>query len=146
MMAECPNRSWIKIYTQLWQLALKDTINKNSFGNSSGSQGGGGSRTNSNLNSGNGNSNNQKRHKSWRDNCCWLFNRNGKCDHINCGFDNRCPYCGGWNLSANICRKKQGSSDKSSKTGAEMENKSFMILISAVITLSAKSLVVEKFN
>ena len=42
MMSEWPSRSWAKTYTQLWQLALCDPLQKN-FGGNSFSQGTGSS-------------------------------------------------------------------------------------------------------
>ena len=101
MMAERPGRSWNKIYTQYWQLALKEHINKNpgftSGGNSS--------------NAGNSQGSNKKQ-KTWHENCCWVFNKHGKCNRQSCNFDNRCSYCGAWSHSANVCKKKLGDKDK----------------------------------
>ena len=50
LMARKPNRSWAKIYTQVWNLAMRDPLLKIQNHNSSGSGPSG--------------------NKSWRDNCC----------------------------------------------------------------------------
>ena len=106
LMAECPGRPWSKTYTQLWQLALCDVIPK------------GGTSYNSNkTGEASGLGVNQKQYKTWRDNCCWGYNRTRKCTKNGCKFDKRCSYCGAWNHGAYACRKKQaaGAGDKVTK-------------------------------
>ena len=63
----------------------------------------------------NGSGRGQNKHRTWRDNCCWRFNRNGKCDRSGCTFDNRCSYCGGWTHYAAICKKKGASGEESGR-------------------------------
>ena len=105
MMGECPMRSWAKTYTQLWQLALRDLITK--------SQNQPWQNTNNPSGSGSSGSTPKSgqpgKRKTWRDNCCWTFNRIGKCTRKDCHFDNRCSYCSAWNHYANICKKKAQS-------------------------------------
>ena len=103
MMAERPARPWSKTYTQLWQLSLKDTIpkNNNNYASNAGNNQSGKSGGESS-----GGPGNSKNHKTWHDNCCWIFNRNGKCNRSGCRFDNHCSYCGAWNHESNSCKKR----------------------------------------
>ena len=108
MMADRPGRSWSKLYVQLWQLALRDPIQKQTGSNFSASQG---------FSSG-------KKSKNWRDNCCWRFNKIGKCDRKNCEFDNRCSYCGMWySHGAYNCRKKANEKGPQSHKSAAPSSK-----------------------
>ena len=101
MMAERPNRKWGKTYAQLWQLALRDPITKTY--NEHGYRNAG---ANNYSNNAHGNGTSSQPHQTWRDNCCWKFNRTGKCDKPNCQFDNRCSYCGAWRShGSNTCKK-----------------------------------------
>ena len=114
MMNDRPNRSWSKIYTQLSQLALKDPIQKVNWSNSSMS---GGTNPGSSVPQGGGN---QPKHKTWRDRCCWDFNRTGSW----CKFDNRCSYCGAWNHGSHNCYKKgNGNSGKGSSSKGQNNTK-----------------------
>ena len=110
LMAEKPHRNWGKIYSQSWQLSLRDPLTKNGNGwyqNHSNHSYGEGL---SGRNFSNNNSSGKHKHRNWRDNCCWRYNRTGKCDREGCEFDNRCSYCGIWNShGANSCRKKAAS-------------------------------------
>ena len=112
LMAEKPGRSWAKTYVQLWQLALREPLNKpqNFVQNQTGNH----------KNPGNtlaqGNGGQGKNAKSWRERCCWVFNRIGKCTRTKCEFDNRCSYCGGWTHSVNVCRKKLAGASTSGNT------------------------------
>ena len=103
MMAERPGCNWSKLYTHMWQLALRDPINKH--GNFAGNHGNNTHGGSSHAEQGGAG----KRKKSWKDNCCWRFNRLGKCDCTTCTFDNRCTVCGMWNNhGASTCCKKTG--------------------------------------
>ena len=80
-------RSWAKTYIQGWNLAMMEPITK----------------TQHNLND---NRNARKSgHKNWKD-YCWKFNKN-RCKRLDCEWDHRCMYCGGWNHSFVDCRKRQ---------------------------------------
>ena len=96
LMAEKPWRNWSKTYTQGWNLALKDPINKNPSYS-------GGAATNHNQTS----ANKKRGEKDWRDDCCWWYNKNN-CNKSSeaCHFDHRCTYCGGWYHSFLNCRKR----------------------------------------
>ena len=103
LMAEKPWRSWSKTYSQGWNLALKDhqvkhTPNQKSAQNDSGKV------------------------KSWKDDCCWRFNKN-KCTKTDCRYDHRCTHCAGWGHSYNNCRKRLGTNRQNS-TGQNGGNKS----------------------
>ena len=107
MMSQRPQRSWAETYVQGWNLAMTDPLgNKNNLtgGKSftTGSQGG----------------NNTK---SWRDNCCWKYNKN-KCHKPECNWDHRCTYCGGWNHGYYNCRKRLNKKSGNSHHGEHSKN------------------------
>ena len=95
LMALKPNHSWAKTYVQGWNLAMTDPVsgcqkaNSTAGGKFAGTSSGG------------------TPSQSWRDNCCWCYNRN-KCKKYSaqCDWDHRCTYCGGWNHSYANCRKR----------------------------------------
>ena len=95
LMHERPQRSWVKTYVQLWNLAMCDPLSKGNL--SSGKSYG---TNNSTPNS----------HTNWRDRCCWRFNRGGKCKKWNCRFDHRCDKCGLWSHGAQNCPNKGSDS------------------------------------
>ena len=74
LMSEKPHRSWGKIYSQLWNLAMRDPLQR-STAQSSGS----------NTTQG-----------DWKEKCCWRYNKGGKCKKWNCKYDHRCNLCGSW--------------------------------------------------
>ena len=101
LMAVKPYHSWAKMYTQFWNLAMRNPLNNGS------------SYSQSNHNS------NQKlsggRHKKygdWRDNCCWIFNKLGHCMRASCRFENLCLYCGAYNHAMCNCHKEKRNSPK----------------------------------
>ena len=98
LMAENPQRSWAKVYLQMWNLTMRDTIPRNSSG------GGGAGGYPFNGSSGAGASSTGK---SKKPNYCWSFNR-GKCKWgNNCHFMNRCLFCDSPTHGASMCRKKK---------------------------------------
>ena len=101
LMARKPKRSWAKTYTQLWNLAMCDPLNK------SGTSGGGNSNTYVSSDKGGG-----SKHTSWRDRCCWRFNRGNKCRKWNCKYDHRCKECGGYSHNYTNCNKRNDQSSK----------------------------------
>ena len=90
LMAFKPHRSWAKIYNQGWNLVMRDPLSSSSKNNSH-------NNNSQSQSTGNG--------QSWRDRCCWRYNRN-KCMSSSCDWDHRCTYCGGWNHSFANCRKR----------------------------------------
>ena len=95
LMAAKPWRSWAKTYNQGWNLALKHDFNNTSHAHQNGH------RTNNSL----------KQRKSWKDECCWKFNKN-KCSKGNCcKYAHRCTYCGAWNHSFYNCRKRKNKAE-----------------------------------
>ena len=102
LMSERPNRSWSKIFTQLWNLAMCDhlpkNVNHNAFTPRSDRYAGPASNNN------NGN-------VSWRDKCCWRYNRGNKCRKWSCRFDHRCSNCGAWSHGKNSCNKRGDNRD-----------------------------------
>ena len=108
-ISEKPGRRWSKTFVQLWQLALRDPIQKNTGNNQINRP----FQTNDQ-----GPSSARGRQKNWRDYCCWKFNKTGKCNKDNCQFDKRCSYCGMWNShGANSCRKKQAGEKDTPPSG-----------------------------
>ena len=77
LMAEKPNRSWAKTYTQLWNLAMCDHLPKNNGNSFNSFQEGGGQ---SSVSTG----------SNWKDRCCWRYNKGNKCKKWNCRYDHRC--------------------------------------------------------
>ena len=101
LMATKPCHSWAKTYNLGWNLALKDPTMK-AF-NYTGQGASGNSATGGQSNSVNGKS------KTWKDDCCWHFNKGNNCKNgTNCKWDHRCTYCGIWNHSFSNCRKRLG--------------------------------------
>ena len=94
-----PWKSWGKTYTQGWNMAFNNNAAAaQSHGHqSSVHQGGMGYKNGGNFSGG----------KSWKDSCCWKFNKN-KCNKTasDCSFDHRCTYCGIWNHGFHNCRKR----------------------------------------
>ena len=75
LMHTKPNRSWGKIYSQLWNIAFKSVSgerNNSNYGNHGQSTSGNGGK---NL------------YGDWRDNCCWRFNKGNQCAKWNCRYD-----------------------------------------------------------
>ena len=112
LMDRKPHRSWAKIYTQMWNLAMTDHLHKNNQ-NFQNYQSSGSNYTQ--------NSNNKK-HGDWRDKCCWRFNK-GKCTKWNCRFDHRCntKECGSYSHGANQCNKKRKGGSNNNYTQVKSE-------------------------
>ena len=100
LMAYKPNRSWAKLYHQVWNLTMRDAIGNNSaraLGQAASSQAGG---------------EQQAKPKDWQERCCWKYNKNKCTRGKGCDWDHRCTYCGGWNHSYLNCRKCLGKQKK----------------------------------
>ena len=98
LMAKKPWRSWAKTYTQGWNLTMRDHIsNKVNSHQAVGSGVAAGSQ------------------KSWKDDCCWRFNKSS-CSKNNseCRYDHRCTHCAGWGHGRSVCKKRPKN-----RTGAE---------------------------
>ena len=102
LMAVKPYCSWAKTYTQFWNLAMRNPLNT---GSSSYSQ----SNNNNNQKLSGGK---HKKYGDWRDNCCWIFNKLGRCTRASCRFENRCSYCGGYNHAMCNCHKAKRNSPR----------------------------------
>ena len=96
LMAYNPERSWAKIYTQMWNLAMRDPINQ-AGGISSFSSTSGGFNTRNDKQSGN------KRKNKY----CWKFNKSTCNEGRNCNFPHRCYYCNAFNHGISSCRKRE---------------------------------------
>ena len=102
LMAKKPHCSWAKTYNQAWNLCMRDPLPKNSAN----------SQAHMHVHSNSGN--------SWRDSCCWKYNRNKCKSGSGCAFDHRCTYCGAWNshgyFNCNKRLKKQhGANERHDK-------------------------------
>ena len=121
LMAQKPNRSWAKTYTQMWNLTLCGGVNKFGLPNNGNSN-----RAANNTNSNNNYSNRgrQSGSSSWKDHCCWRFNKGGKCKFgRECRFDHRCNYCGSYSHYAQICPKRTGGSSQSNSSTKKHDKK-----------------------
>ena len=97
LMSDNPHRSWAKTYTQMWNIALREPIQR------------GAASSSRNNFSNNSSSTSMDSNNAWKKRCCWKFNKN-KCekDSKSCDWDHRCKYCGGWNHGDFQCKKKLG--------------------------------------
>ena len=114
LMDKKPTRSWAKTYTQGWTLELTGGDNKQqqSF-NKRGS-----SSYNSYSSNTNGNGQTSSTFgKSWKDNCCWKYNKGDNCPYgKECRFDHRCTFCGSYSHPSMHCEKKSGHHSSKSPT------------------------------
>ena len=107
LMAANPNRSWAKIYSQGWSLAMRDPIPMARSGGS-----------------GFQHHNSKGQNKSGlKDGSCWRYNKN-KC-HFGqrCRYEHKCSYCWG-NHPISACPKKgnRRSGPESATNGSEKVN------------------------
>ena len=110
LMARNPQRSWAKTYTQMWTLELCGGDNQNA------NHGRGSSNNYKKPHSNNGSGNGNGQGHSWRDNCCWKFNKGDQCLYgKNCRFDHRCTYCGSYSHPSMACPKKGGNASQGGK-------------------------------
>ena len=109
MMDKKPSRSWAKIYTQMWNIALTDPIVRTTgHPQHTGSMSTPGSKT---------------KHNDWRDRCCWRFNKGNVLNTI-AGFDHRCSVkdCGSYTHSAQQCNKKKSTTVPSGRNNNQGRN------------------------
>ena len=98
LMASKPWRSWGKTYTQGWNMAFSNN-NSNQYS--------------AQVMQGSGSSTSNSRGKSWKDDCCWRYNKNRcKKNGTDCNYDHRCTYCAGWNHGFHNCRKRLSKQQK----------------------------------
>ena len=112
LMSSNPTRSWAKMYTQIWNLTLKDHINKfQGFGNSNQSQKSGQGQSGYSTPSYGGGSNNHAStsHKRKSD-YCWKFNGKNGCKDNDCKWINCCKYCDSAAHGVTTCPKKHKAS------------------------------------
>ena len=96
MMSKNPKRSWSKIYTQMWNRCLTESVHNCSFKQGQGQP---------NFRQ-NGQSHNNAG-TATKPSYCWKFNKNGKCKFgSNCKFVNRCSYCDGASHGNYNCPRK----------------------------------------
>ena len=108
LMQQKPNRSWAKTYTQSWTLELNG--NEKTEINRQGRQ--------------ISNSNHPGATGSWKDNCCWKYNR-GNCPYgRNCRFEHRCTFCGAYGHPSHMCEKKNGYHQKRTSGSSSSGNSS----------------------
>ena len=104
LMSTFPQRNWVKIYNQMWSIAMHDPIPKQGQNTNqySYNKGGFGSNNTNNQNSNTFSGNNQGTNKR-RPNYCWTFNKGNCKDGSKCKFVNRCSYCDSAEHSIFIC-------------------------------------------
>ena len=108
-MSDNPQRSWAKVNTQLWSLAMRDPITtKNPYSNTIANSGGQNAE----------NYNKKGTGTEWKDICCWRYNKNRCIKRANeCKFQHRCSHCGSQNhIYLNCPKRKRGSSDATHST------------------------------
>ena len=103
LMATYPQRSWARIYHQMWNLALHEPASRSQYnygskGNNSGS-GSGAMKT-----------------PEGRDRYCWKYNKN-KCRNPKCEWEHRCHYCDGWGHGYWNCYKRLGKKKEQNGEG-----------------------------
>ena len=109
LMGQFPQRSWAHINVELWTKSMKDPFPSKKFGDNRNSQG-------NHSKSGTGGS-------SWKDNCCWKFNK-AICTRNPCNFEHRCLYCGSYSHPSMNCFRKKGGSSSSSGSRQERRSRS----------------------
>ena len=120
LMSQYPNRSWAKIYQQMWSLSMRDPIQRNNYqhrnahGNSFG---------NNSFSGGHGQGSSQHKptqntqNKPKKPNYCWTFNK-GHCKAgASCNFVDRCSYCDAADHGLNACQKAKEAGNPAA-TGA----------------------------
>ena len=95
LMEQNPERSWPKVYNQLWNLVMCDPLSK---GQNSNVHSSGISATKDSSGS-----------RNWHDRCCWQYNRGTKCKKWPCHFDDHCNYCRSWQHGVHECPKKKNN-------------------------------------
>ena len=85
-----PNRSWVTMYNQMWNLSMKDPLPKNvSNGKFSNNNNNG-----SNFQKGNGSQSSNSRNVTKRGRYCWNFNKGVPCKYgKKCRFIEKCSHC-----------------------------------------------------
>ena len=122
LMHSNPQRSWATTYTQMWNLTLREHINRNGSFGSYGSNNGN-YRQNNNSNNGYGGGYGVSHNGSKKSDYCWKFQRNGSCpDGRECKWINRCKYCDGTNHGYNQCRKRKSFGSNNSHTQHSQNN------------------------
>ena len=102
LMAANPTRNWGNIYLQMWNLTMRDPIQKQTS-----------------HYHGRSNDDNQAPQKK-RSNYCWKFNKNVFCsDGKNCKFPHRCYFCDGYNHGKHNCQKREKRDSVKKEQGSE---------------------------
>ena len=100
LMHEYLQRSWAKIYQQMWCMSMKDPVQCNQLGQQA---------KNSSHNSGNSGPNGQHGQQGKTKKkpiFCWAWNKGG-CERKKCHFVDRCSYCDAGDHGLNRCPKKK---------------------------------------
>ena len=106
LMAANPSRSWAKIYTQGWSLAMRDPIPMTKYG---------GAFQHATPRGGN--------KAGWKDGYCWRYNKN-KCKFGDkCRFEHKCSGCGGLHPYS-TCPKRGNKKSAEKPSGEEAAGKS----------------------
>ena len=110
LMHQYPQRSWAKLYNQMWNLAMREPLQKNFSNNGQGMQNFGYGQSGNNGNSskaksGTGENANNSSGKRKKPNYCWAFNKGFCKDGAACHFINRCSYCDALDHALPNCKK-----------------------------------------
>ena len=100
LMAQNPLRSWAKIYSQMWSLAMRTPVTGNQNFNQYKKHDSYDSN-HSNHNNGNNGKPSSKKPKH-----CWAYNRGNCKDGSKCKFVHRCSYCDSGTHIKGACPKK----------------------------------------
>ena len=109
LVASKPWRSWGKTYTQGWNMTFNNSNNNSTYQHANSKP-------------------NQQGHvsgyKTWKDDCCWRFNKN-KCKKSgnDCNYDHRYTFCSGWIHGFHNCRKRLGKNNQGKKPSSNNQNK-----------------------
>ena len=114
MMSVNPQRSWSKIFNQMWNLAMHDPVQKQQN-----YQGGRSSIGQGNQNFHSHDQNNNRKRKG---DACWRYNRNDTCNAATCHFEHKCSYCCSYNHSMVDCPKLKGKMNNTKPGGVHSNN------------------------
>ena len=103
LMAQYPQRSWAKLYLQMWSISMREPIQKfRSFQSGSTAQ----HNIKASMSSSTAGSSGAATQPKKKPNYCWAFNKGGTCKFSSkCKFVNRCSYCEASDHGISMCPK-----------------------------------------
>ena len=109
LMSQYPNRSWAKIYNQMWSLTMREPIQRNTATQWRNNQSHAVAHTNG---QGTQNASQGEKIKCKKPNYCWAFNKGFCKDGAACKFVNRCSYCDAADHALPNCQKAKEANAK----------------------------------